>query len=139
MAYVKHYDTFHTYANLSKFLRDNYNQALSILKKESTLHSFMKEENIESYDVFECWLGEEKEYLLGLKDNSKTHVETLEMDVKYQVLSGAAKKARGDDTPYTPGVLKAEVARCHGKEKMDKDLEIVQELEERLLECVNGL
>jgi hypothetical protein len=130
------------------------------LKKESALHSFMKEENIESYDVFERWLGEEKEYLLGLKDSSKTDVETLEMEyvqrlvnldasrlalfspnlrsakstfrAKYQVLSGAAKNARRDDAPYTPGVSKAEVARRHGKEKMDKDLEIVQELEDRL-------
>ncbi|KAJ7839237.1 hypothetical protein B0H14DRAFT_2588088 [Mycena olivaceomarginata] len=131
-AYVKHYDTFHTYANLSKFLCDNYNQALDILKKESALHSFMKEENIESYDVFERLLGEEKEYLLGLKDSSKTDVETLEMEAKYQVLSGAAKNARRDDAPYTPGVSKAEVVRRHGKEKMDKDLEIVQELEDRL-------
>ncbi|KAJ7315367.1 hypothetical protein DFH08DRAFT_917710 [Mycena albidolilacea] len=159
-SYVKHYDMFHTYANLSKFLCDNYNQALDILKKESALHSFMKEENIKSDNVFEHWLGEEKEYLLGLKDSSKTDVKTLEMEyvqrlvnldasrpalfstnlpsakstfrAKYQVFSGAAKNARRDDAPYMPGVSKAEVARHHGKENMDKDLEIVQELEDQL-------
>ncbi|KAJ7334637.1 hypothetical protein DFH08DRAFT_813710 [Mycena albidolilacea] len=106
-----------------KFL---YNQALDILKKESALHSFMKEENIESYNVFEHWLGEEKEYLLGLKDSSKTDVETLEMEF-FLVLQ------RMLDTmthPIHQGYQK--LARCHGKEKMDKDLEIVQELEDRL-------
>jgi hypothetical protein len=51
---------------------------------------------------------------------------------KYTVLLADARHARGDDAPYAPGVGKAELARRHGKEKVEKNLEIVQELERQL-------
>jgi hypothetical protein len=51
---------------------------------------------------------------------------------KYTVLLADARRTRGDDAPYAPGVGKAELARRHGKEKVEKDLEIVQELERQL-------
>ncbi|KAJ7797221.1 hypothetical protein B0H14DRAFT_3548586 [Mycena olivaceomarginata] len=43
-----------------------------------------------------------------------------------------ARRARADDTAYTPGVSKAEVARRHAKEKVEKDLESVHALEAQL-------
>jgi hypothetical protein len=51
---------------------------------------------------------------------------------KYVVLATEARKAQGDNTAYTPGTSKAELARRRGKEKVEHDLEAVQELEERL-------
>ena len=48
------------------------------------------------------------------------------------MLATEARRARGDDVAYTPGVAKVEVARRHGKEKLEKDLESVQELEQVL-------
>jgi hypothetical protein len=51
---------------------------------------------------------------------------------KYSVLLADTRRASADDTPYAPGVGKAELARQHGKEKVDKDLETVQELERQL-------
>ncbi|KAJ7120518.1 hypothetical protein C8R43DRAFT_959950 [Mycena crocata] len=139
--YVKHFDSTETYANLSKFLCTNYRQALAILKTESTLKIWMKQEGVRDYAEFHSWLEEETAYLMDLKDAPKTNIETLEMEyvqklinlsaseAKHTVLVGEAKRARRDDAPYTPGVPKVELARRHAREKMEKDLDCVRELE----------
>ncbi|KAJ7784074.1 hypothetical protein B0H14DRAFT_3095688 [Mycena olivaceomarginata] len=147
-AYVKHYDTFHTYANLSKFLCDNYKQALGILKTEHKIRQFMAKEEIANYQVFHDWLEEEKVFLLGLQEESKDQTETLEMEYvqklvnldtsRYVIFSDRIGYSQVfqckicDNTTYTPGTSKAELARRRGKEKVEHDLEAVQELEERL-------
>jgi hypothetical protein len=59
-------------------------------------------------------------------------VTNLGFSVKYAVVAGEARKAQAGDAPYTPGVSKAELARRHAREKVDRDLEAVQELEEKL-------
>ncbi|KAJ7744227.1 hypothetical protein B0H14DRAFT_2637321 [Mycena olivaceomarginata] len=130
--YAKHFDSFETYGNLSKFLCSNYRQALAILRTEPALEKWMLQEGVDGYARFHEWLQEEKDYLLSLKDAPKTNVETLEMEAKYTVLLADARRARGDDAPYVPGVAKAELSRRHGKEKVDKDLESMQELERQL-------
>ncbi|KAJ7692509.1 hypothetical protein B0H14DRAFT_3100781 [Mycena olivaceomarginata] len=136
-SYIKHYDSFHTYVNLSRFITNNYKQAIDILKNEDALHVWMREEGIADY-------SEEKTFLLGLKAGSKDQSETLEMEyvqklvnldasrAKYVVVAGEARKAQAGDAPYTPGVPKSELARRHAREKVDRDLEAVQELEEKL-------
>ncbi|KAJ7826212.1 hypothetical protein B0H14DRAFT_2368292, partial [Mycena olivaceomarginata] len=145
--YTKHFDSFEMYANLSKFLCTKYRQALGILKTEPVLQNWMRQEGVDGYAQFHEWLQEEKDYLLSLKDAPKTNEETLKMEYvqklinlsaseyglfSYMVLLADARRARGDDAPYAPGVGKAELARRHGKEKVEKDLEIVQELERQL-------
>ncbi|KAJ7309178.1 hypothetical protein DFH08DRAFT_823603 [Mycena albidolilacea] len=135
---------FETYANLSKFLCANYRQALEILKTEGALQTWMQQEKVDSTDRFHEWLVEEKAYLEGLKDATKTNEETLAMEymqklvnlsasqAKYQVVVAEARRARADDTEYTPGVSGKDRVRCHAQEKMEKDLDRVQELEETL-------
>ncbi|KAF8142374.1 hypothetical protein K438DRAFT_2030121 [Mycena galopus ATCC 62051] len=130
--YAKHFDSFETYANLSKFLCNNYRQALTILKTEGALRTWMRQEGVDSVDRFHEWLAEEKTYLEGLKGAAKTNEETLEMEfvqklvnlsasqARYQVAAAEARRARGGDGTYTPG------------EKVEKDLERVEELEEIL-------
>ncbi|KAJ7512593.1 hypothetical protein B0H11DRAFT_1699088 [Mycena galericulata] len=134
--YAKQFDSFETYTNLSKFLCSNYRQALAILKTEPTLQAWMRQEGVESYEEFHQWLKEEKEYLVSLKGASKTNVETLEMEYVQKLvnlmLAQEARRAKDDRAAYVPGVAKAELARRHGKEKVEKDLEAVQDLEVRL-------
>ncbi|KAJ7708496.1 hypothetical protein B0H14DRAFT_3082218 [Mycena olivaceomarginata] len=142
--YAKHFDSFETYANLSKCLTTKYHQALAILKTEPVLLNWMRQEGVDSYSRFHDWLREEKDYLLSLKDAPKTDVETLEMEyvqklvnlsaseARYTVLLADARRARGDDAAYVPGTSKVELARRHGKEKVERDLESVQELERQL-------
>ncbi|KAJ7197841.1 hypothetical protein GGX14DRAFT_374768 [Mycena pura] len=129
---------------LGKFLCTNYWQALNILKTEPALQDWMRQERLESFDEFHQWLLEEKEYLIGLKHAAKTNVETLEMEyvqklvnlsaseAKYAVVLELARHARADHAAYTPGISKAELARRHAKEKVEKDLECVQALEVQL-------
>ncbi|KAJ7336990.1 hypothetical protein DFH08DRAFT_915958 [Mycena albidolilacea] len=143
-SYIKHYDSFPTYANLSKFITNNYKQAINILKKEEALRTWMREEGILDYSVFCVWLEEEKTFLLRLKEGSKDQTETLEMEYvqkvvnldtsreKYLVVAAEARKAQAGDAPYTPGVPKAELARRHARQKVDRALEAVHELEEKL-------
>ncbi|KAJ7729123.1 hypothetical protein B0H14DRAFT_3169252 [Mycena olivaceomarginata] len=106
---------------------------------------WMDEEDITSFDAFRIWLEEEKEFLLGLKAGSKDQTETLEMEyvqklvnldasrARYVVGAAESRKAQGDNASYTPGgASRAERARRHAKEKVDRDLDAVQELEEKL-------
>ncbi|KAJ7888131.1 hypothetical protein B0H14DRAFT_3430321 [Mycena olivaceomarginata] len=130
--YVKHFDSCETYANLS------------ILKTEGALRTWMRQETIDSVDRFHEWLEEEKTYLEGLKDATKTKEETLEMEyiqklvnlsasqAKYRVAAAEARLARGGNGTFTPGVSKEDRARRRAQEKMEKEEERVEELEEML-------
>ncbi|KAJ6495473.1 hypothetical protein C8R45DRAFT_1095109 [Mycena sanguinolenta] len=142
--YTKHFDSFETYVNLSKFLCTNYQQALTILKTESALRVWMWQGGVDGVERFHEWLAEERVYLEGLKKAPKTNHETLEIEyvqrvvnlsasqAKYRMVTLEAKRARGDDGTYALGTSKAEVAGRHAQEKMEKDLEHMQELEEVL-------
>ncbi|KAJ7357924.1 hypothetical protein DFH08DRAFT_953129 [Mycena albidolilacea] len=132
--YAKHFDSFETYANLSKFLCSNYRQVLTILKTEGALWTWMQHEGVDK----------ERSYLEGLKEAAKTNEETLEMEyvqklvnlsasqARYRVVAAEAQHARGADGTYTPGVLKEDRARWRTQEKVEKDLERAEELEEAL-------
>ncbi|KAJ7429411.1 hypothetical protein B0H11DRAFT_2409247 [Mycena galericulata] len=149
--YVKQFDSFETYANLSKFLCTNYRQALTILKTEPVLLVWMWQEGVASGEEFHQWLKEEKEYLLNLKHASKTNVETLEMEyvqklvnlsaseAKFKVLVAEVKRVRDDSAAYVPGVAKAELARRHAKEKVEKDLESVQVKKRKYQQALDAL
>ncbi|KAJ7475646.1 hypothetical protein FB451DRAFT_1173675 [Mycena latifolia] len=132
--YTKHFNNFEMYANLRKFLCSNYRQALMILKTEPTLKTWMCQEGVASFDEFHQWLQEEKTYLMGLKRMLQTNIDTLKIDcllsgVKYNVLIAEARHTRGGDGMYAPRVRKAELARWHGKEKLERDFEAVEDLE----------
>ena len=63
---------------LGDFLVNNYKQALGILNGRAALKKTMEDQGIESPDVFERWLEEEKAYLRALV-KEPVH-ETLEME-----------------------------------------------------------
>ncbi|KAJ3805191.1 hypothetical protein EV368DRAFT_88232 [Lentinula lateritia] len=81
--YCYHHDNFEAYSQLSKFLVDNYKQALEIRATNHALAKTMNDLGIASTDVFHNWLKEEREYLGGLEEEPKS--ETLQMDY-YQKL-----------------------------------------------------
>jgi hypothetical protein len=76
--YFEHLDLTDTYENLSKFICDNYRQALKILDEAATLKSAMAVLGVTDGAVFETWLKEEREYLLALK--KEPPMETLEIE-----------------------------------------------------------
>ncbi|KAJ7814400.1 hypothetical protein B0H14DRAFT_3090110 [Mycena olivaceomarginata] len=130
--YVKHFDSFETYANLSKFLCSNYHQALGILKTKAPLRAWMRQEGVDSADRFTEWLAEETTYLEGLKSAPKTNNETLEMEYVQKLVNLSASQWSLRKPGVRGATRGADLARRHAQEKMEQDLERVQELEELL-------
>ncbi|KAJ7833444.1 hypothetical protein B0H14DRAFT_2364292 [Mycena olivaceomarginata] len=142
--FMKQIDDLEVYANLSKFLCDNYRQALKILQTEPTLKRWMQEEGVEDYDTFHVWLEEEKEYLLGLDAGlPKKRELTLEMEYLQKLvnLEGSQKRvtairaaeraAQADGADYSPAPI-SHVARRHAIEQRNQDIELVEDLEQKL-------
>ncbi|KAG1748442.1 uncharacterized protein EDB91DRAFT_1235729 [Suillus paluster] len=62
------------YSELSKFLLNNYRQAIGIIKKyEDKVSRLISSLNI-CEDDFKCWIEEEKNFLMDLKDEPVEHV-----------------------------------------------------------------
>ncbi|KXN83359.1 hypothetical protein AN958_01534 [Leucoagaricus sp. SymC.cos] len=143
--YVEHMDHFETSYNLSSFLVNNYHQALEIITDEPTLLEGMQDESIESFQVFEDWLKEEKEYLSGLA--TEPQEETLQMDY-YQKLVNLEQRQQELEAvernwkvlstdPNSPEVIAEEKAlrTCHRRalNNRDKAQAAVDFLEEKVL------
>ncbi|KAJ7858418.1 hypothetical protein B0H13DRAFT_2237590 [Mycena leptocephala] len=103
--YMAHVDNFETYANLSKFLVNNYRQALEILEREDSLRFAMGQAGIPSTEVFEERLRQEKEYLNMLSKEDPEETDQMEY---YQQLG-------------------------HARENYDKAVKSVQEMEEKMV------
>lgn len=76
--YCYHRDNFEAYSQLSKFLVDNYKQALEIQQTRHALAKTMNDMGIPSTETFLQWLKEERLYLSGLKKEPLE--ETLQME-----------------------------------------------------------
>ncbi|KAJ7323994.1 hypothetical protein DFH08DRAFT_711539 [Mycena albidolilacea] len=143
--FMKQIDDLETYANLSKFICDNYRQALKILQTEPGLKQWMVEEGIDDYDTFHVWLEEEKDYLLGLDAGlPKKREETVEMEyvqrlvnleaseyVFVRTIRNAERAALADEADFNPASI-SQVARRHAIEQRNRDLELVQDLEVKM-------
>ncbi|KAJ7747085.1 hypothetical protein B0H14DRAFT_3097053 [Mycena olivaceomarginata] len=143
-SFMKQIDDLETYANLSKFLCDNYRQALKILKTEPALKHWMRDEGIEDYDTFHVWLEEEKEYLLGLDAGlSKKRELTVEMEYLQRLVNleasqkcltairAAERAAQADGADYHPAPP-SQLARRHAIDQRNRDMELVEDLEQKL-------
>lgn len=76
--YCYHHDNFEAYSRLSKFLVDNYKQALEMEATRPALAKTMADLGIPSAETFNQWLEDERRYLSGLKKEPPE--ETLHMD-----------------------------------------------------------
>ncbi|KAF8341848.1 hypothetical protein F5887DRAFT_887753 [Amanita rubescens] len=137
--YMRATDTYDTYANLSKFIVDNYQQALNILAGEPALRASMKTFGY-SASTFPKWLEEERAYLQSLP--TEPLQETYEMDYYMHLVElNKLEKALSESQPQwfnsTPdrlniGTPANETKRRHLLEKRDKALHEVQNLEVKL-------
>ncbi|KAJ7017224.1 hypothetical protein C8F04DRAFT_1215155 [Mycena alexandri] len=125
-AYFEHFDTHETYANLSKFLVDNYWQALNILKTEPALHSAMTAAGIDNVDVFPARLQDEFKFLKSLM--SEAEDDTLQMEY-YQRLVNLADRTLKRDLTTQEGSTATVTVRRHAQENYDKALLEVQQSE----------
>ncbi|KAI6146362.1 hypothetical protein BKA82DRAFT_125503 [Pisolithus tinctorius] len=77
--YFEHNDELKVYANLTKFLLNNYKQALDLLSNGCvTLKWLMHELGVSDPATFKLWLDKEHEYLRSLL--CKPVEETLQME-----------------------------------------------------------
>ncbi|KAF9028412.1 hypothetical protein BDP27DRAFT_1536130 [Rhodocollybia butyracea] len=76
--YCYHHDNFEVYSRLSKFLVDNYKQALEIQQTRHALAKTMNDMGIPSTNTFRQWLTDEQAYLSSLKKEPLE--ETLQME-----------------------------------------------------------
>ncbi|KAK7018516.1 hypothetical protein R3P38DRAFT_3320220 [Favolaschia claudopus] len=142
--FMKQIDDLETSANLSKFLCDNYRQAIKILRTEPALKQWMVKEGVDNYEEFRVWLEEEKSYLERIGESAgEKRVETLEMEYVQKLinLEGSRKRlndirvaqraAAADDADYNPAAV-SPVARRHAQEQYDRDLDVVKDLELQL-------
>ncbi|KAJ7859473.1 hypothetical protein B0H14DRAFT_3084935 [Mycena olivaceomarginata] len=133
MTFMKQIDDLEVYANLSKFLCDNYQQALKILQTEPALKRWMQEEGVEDYDMFHVWLEEEKESgELTLEMEYLQKLVNLEGSQKcVTTIRAAERAAQVDGADYSPAPI-SHLARRHAIEQRNWDMELVEDLEQKL-------
>ncbi|KAF9017025.1 hypothetical protein BDZ89DRAFT_1094376 [Hymenopellis radicata] len=131
-----------TYEQLSKFLANNYEQALDILAGERTLKATMMSKGIADEDVFKTWLQEERTHLLNLK--WELPEESLQMEYLQKLelmtqLVAQLTRARERFQNLTPETMRTrddtraiETAQRHTGEKLDHVISDVHILEEHL-------
>ncbi|KAI5994770.1 hypothetical protein EDD15DRAFT_2195902 [Pisolithus albus] len=136
--YFEHNDEMEVYANLTKFLMNNYKQALDLLSNgRATLERLMRELG---------WLDEERVYLKSLLREPVE--ETLQMEYWQRLVNLVASRNKLETILSTWTVIttdniasircdgstsrKAETTRRHAQENYEKDLKAVQELEGHL-------
>ncbi|KAI5992520.1 hypothetical protein EDD15DRAFT_2388285 [Pisolithus albus] len=145
--YFEHNDEMEVYANLTKFLLNNYKQALDTLSNgHATLDRLMGELGVTDPATFKIWLDEERVYLKSLV--CEPPEETLQMEYWQRLVSLAASRQDLETILSTWTIVtaqniapicsdssatrKRETVRCHAQENYEKDLKAVQELEGRL-------
>ncbi|KAJ7890953.1 hypothetical protein B0H14DRAFT_3081615 [Mycena olivaceomarginata] len=126
----------------SKFHRRQ--EITTFMKQIDDLEVWMQEEGVEDYDTFHVWLEEEKEYLLGLDAGlPKKRELTLEMEYLQKLVNlegsqkhvttirAAERAAQADGADYSPAPI-SHVARRHAIEQRNRDIELVEDLEQKL-------
>ncbi|KAI6153043.1 hypothetical protein BKA82DRAFT_4326878 [Pisolithus tinctorius] len=134
--YFEHNDKLEVYANLTKFLLNNYKQALDLLSNgHLTLKQLMHELGVSDPDTFKLWLDEEHEYLGSLLCKPVEEMLQMEYWQRLSILStwtvimaNNAASPRSDSS----ATRKVETMRHHAQENYEKDLKAVQELEGHL-------
>ncbi|KAK0221122.1 hypothetical protein EDD85DRAFT_960288 [Armillaria nabsnona] len=137
--WMKHKDRVDTYSRLSKFLCDNYRQALSIMATIPVLQDTIIKLNISSSKCFPQWLAEELAYLKNQKQDPPE--EILEMEyysrlVAYYHIEDNIRKMRdiwinnnASNISEQDNTARIETARRQLLERQDKALDRVQDME----------
>ncbi|KAJ3734941.1 hypothetical protein DFJ43DRAFT_1130337 [Lentinula guzmanii] len=110
-----HHDNLEAYSRLSKFLVDNYKQAVDIQATLPALAKTMSDLGIPSVDTFNQWLKEEKDYLSGLKKEPAEETVQMEYYKKLVKLEDAEFKliaATREWVSYTPGNISQAFGRA---------------------------
>ncbi|KAJ7778907.1 hypothetical protein B0H16DRAFT_1837980 [Mycena metata] len=125
-AFFKHFDAHEIYANLSKFLVNNYWQALDILAGEPMFLSAMQLAGITDLNEFPKRLDQEFTFLKSLMGDSEE--DTLQMEY-YQRLVNFADRCVKLELVKKEGSKSSRTVIRHAQENYDKAYAEVQESE----------
>ncbi|KAJ6563273.1 hypothetical protein DFH09DRAFT_920315 [Mycena vulgaris] len=133
--YLAHTDNFETYPNLSKFLMNNYKQALEILDTEEALKFAMEAVGINGREDFIERLEQEKAYLKGL--SKEPEAETQQMEYYPRLVNLSARRLVSScrfllQSADQLGSKENGTVKRHARENFDKAMTAVQEIERRL-------
>ncbi|KAJ7688824.1 hypothetical protein B0H17DRAFT_1160244 [Mycena rosella] len=117
--YLAHVDSFETYPNLSKFLVDNYKQALDILDTEEAL----------TFAMDQAGINKEKAYLRSLFKEPEE--ETQQMEYYQSLVNPQARKKTFDDV-FAEGSTAKGTAKRHARDNYNKAHAAVQRMERTL-------
>ncbi|KAJ7694653.1 hypothetical protein B0H17DRAFT_1159135 [Mycena rosella] len=128
--YLAHVDSFQTYSNLSKFLVDNYKQALDILDMEEVLTFAMDQAGISGSGGDEFWRRlEEKAYLRSLSKESEEETQQMEY---YQNLVNLQACKKTFNNVFVEGSTANGTAKRHAQDNYDKAHAAIQGMEQVL-------
>lgn len=137
--FAYHNDNFETYGNLSKFLYNNYRQALSIFRTQPALVAQMKLAGFDDPAIFTEWLVEEGDYLRSLSEDPPEITLQMEYYTNLAALKECRillKNSRKAFIQYTDGVKATTTALertvRHAAENERKLLDNIHMLEEKL-------
>ncbi|KAJ7165247.1 hypothetical protein C8R46DRAFT_900786 [Mycena filopes] len=131
-SYFAHSDSHEAYANLSKFIVNNYWQALEILEGQSTLEAAMAAAGIADVSEFPTRLDKEFKFLKGLMKESDE--DSLQMEYYQRLVNFAERRyvvicLVNLDLAIKEGSKASKTVRRHAQENYDKALAEVQETE----------
>ncbi|KAK1230443.1 hypothetical protein PQX77_006472 [Marasmius sp. AFHP31] len=84
--FLYHHDNFEAYANLSKFIHDNYRQALEVQRLNVSVLDELKELGVRSGDDVYTWIREERQYLESRHQTPEEDTNTIELYKKLVLL-----------------------------------------------------
>ncbi|KAK1234649.1 hypothetical protein PQX77_002152, partial [Marasmius sp. AFHP31] len=84
--FLYHHDNFEAYANLSKFIHDNYRQALEVQRLNVSVLDELKELGVRSGDDVYGWIREERQYLESRHQTPEEDTNTIELYKKLVLL-----------------------------------------------------
>ncbi|KAL0568063.1 hypothetical protein V5O48_013924 [Marasmius crinis-equi] len=133
--WMYHHDNFEAYANLSKFIFNNYRQALGILENAGKVVSEVRALGVEKAEDVYSWLVEEKQFLESRQETPSVEVNKIELYAKLVKLRECRERldaARNVFQTYDPT----------SKDKtnaVERTMRQEEEKEEKLLEEVHRL
>ncbi|KAJ8073036.1 hypothetical protein PM082_019904 [Marasmius tenuissimus] len=134
--WMYHHDNFESYANLSKFIYNNYAQVLEILAEKEKIFKEMEEIGVEKPSDVLGWLAEEREYLDSRQDTPEEDEAIIELFRKLVSLKSCQERLASSRTvflQYKPGD-KDETARLERSMRQDNELETKLMAEVHVLE-----
>ncbi|KAJ3841772.1 hypothetical protein F5878DRAFT_658209 [Lentinula raphanica] len=134
-AWMYHHDNFESYANLSKFIYNNYKQALSILATQNDVLSRLKAIGVQDAKEVFHWLDEEWEYLETREEEPEEDQNKMDLYMRLVKLKECQTRldaARNLFLSYRP----TEADRTR---KLERTMRQEQEREEKLMAEVHIL